>query len=101
MSATAMPPWAGVRRSIMDHAMTLIFEREKVRYDQETDRIRFRATDGDKLVRFAVTRLGLMVWGSRHGRAHDNPLDIYWAAEVPIQRIAERKYEAGNVGAEG
>ena len=28
--------------------MTLIFEREKVRYEQETDRVRFRATDGDK-----------------------------------------------------
>jgi hypothetical protein len=85
----------------MDHAMTLIFEREKVRYDQDTNRVRFRATDGDKLVRFAVTRQGLKDWSSRHGRAHNDPLDIYWAAEVSIQRIAERKYKAGNVGADG
>ena len=45
----------------MDHAMTLIFEREKVRYDQETNRVRFRATDGDKLARFTVIEFGVSV----------------------------------------
>jgi hypothetical protein len=81
--------------------MSLIFDPEKVRVDGDTDKVRFRAFDDDKLVLFAVTPEALKNWGSRRGRGHDDLLDLFSAAEVPIHQIAERKYAAGEVQADG